>query len=155
MWTLDARKCISYFTIELHGAIPEEYRAPIGPHIFGCDICQDVCPWNSRAPETHEEDFQRSMALPPPEQLAHLTNEEFRKLFAESPIARPKLAGFLRNLAVAMGNSGKERYREPLEHLERHEDSIVAEHAKWALAELDRKSLPNRDREGAALSPAP
>ncbi len=131
-WALDARRCISYFTIELRGSVPEEHREAMGTHIFGCDICQDVCPWNARAPFTsafESEPFARSL-----EELAHLTEAEFRRMVRASPLARPKYAGFLRNVAVAMGNANAERFREPLELLARHPDQIVAEHARWALA---------------------
>jgi epoxyqueuosine reductase len=137
-WRIDARLCISYFTIELKGPIPEEYRPAMGAHVFGCDICQDVCPWNSRAPETE--------AFPPAnpplelEKCAHLSELEFALMFRGSAMARPKYAGFLRNVAVAMGNSGQEKYREPLEHLARHENATVQEHACWGLEALDRST---------------
>lgn len=133
-WAIDSRTCIAYFTIELRGPIPEQYRAAIGPHVFGCDICQDVCPWNSRAPVTDSfEDLHRA---PPLEACARLTEAEFNQMFHGSALARPKYTGFLRNVAVAMGNSGLIRFREPLERLARHPDQIVAEHAQWALEAL-------------------
>lgn len=101
-WTLDARRCISYLTIELRGPIPEELRAGVGDHVFGCDICQDVCPWNSKAPVTADPDFAGSpIAL---DALARLSPEEFRERFRESPIARAKYEGLLRNVEVAMNN---------------------------------------------------
>ena len=107
---LDSTKCISYLTIELRGPIPEDDRAGMGPHIFGCDICQDVCPWNRRAPTTDRPEFQPRNALPDLEELANLTEEEFNRRFARSPVERARYRGFLRNVAVAMGNSGNREF---------------------------------------------
>ena len=105
-WELDSRRCISYLTIELRGPIPEDLRAGIGEHVFGCDICQDVCPWNSRAPFTDDPDFAgTSISL---EALARLTPQEFRERFGHTPLARAKHAGMLRNAAVAMANRDSE-----------------------------------------------
>jgi len=134
-WTLDARRCISYFTIELRGPIPVEHRSAIGGHVFGCDICQDVCPWNSRAPVT--DSFENLHFAPDLEKCVYLSQADFYLMFRDSAMARPKISGFLRNVAVAMGNSGLERFRGPLEHLAGHEDTIVAEHARWALERLN------------------
>ncbi|HML16734.1 MAG TPA: tRNA epoxyqueuosine(34) reductase QueG [Bryobacteraceae bacterium] len=136
-WRIDARLCISYFTIELKGSIPEEHRAAMGAHVFGCDICQDVCPWNWRAPVT--DAFPPVHAPLDLEKCARLSEAEFRWMFRDSAMARPKYAGFLRNVAVAMGNSGLAKYREPLEHLSRHEDATVREHARWGLEALSRR----------------
>ncbi len=134
-WTLDARRCISYFTIELRGPIPEEHREGMGAHIFGCDICQDVCPWNSRAPLTGEPAFS-ARALPASESFVKLSREGFDRAVEGSPVARAKYSGMLRNVAVAMGNMGVERFREPLEELAASGDEMVAEHARWALRKL-------------------
>jgi len=101
-WTLDARKCISYLTIELRGPIPEDLHAGMGDHVFGCDICQDVCPWNSKAPVTTDPDFAGSPITL--DALSKLSPEEFRERFKHSPIARAKHDGLLRNVAVAMKN---------------------------------------------------
>ena len=144
-YELDARACISYFTIELRGPIPEQRRRQIGNHIFGCDICQDVCPWNGRAPITVEEAFAPRHYAPPLEKLAALTELEFREIFRHSPIRRAKYAGFLRNVAIAMGNSGLAKFGEALERLERFENAMVSEAATWALAQL-------RDGRAARLS---
>jgi len=101
-WKLDSRRCISYLTIELRGPIPEELQAGVGEQVFGCDICQDVCPWNSRAPFTDDPDFAgTTISL---EALAQLTPEEFRVRFGQTPLARAKHAGMLRNAAVALAN---------------------------------------------------
>jgi len=99
-WQIDSRLCISYLTIELRGPIPEELHAGMGDHVFGCDICQDVCPWNSRAPVTADPDFAGSPVTL--DTLAKLSPEEFRERFKESPIARAKHSGLLRNVAVAL-----------------------------------------------------
>jgi epoxyqueuosine reductase len=135
-YELDARLCIAYFTIELRGEIPEEQRSGLGRHVFGCDICQDVCPWNQRAPLTDDPAFQARNFAPPLERLATLTQEEFREAFRHSPVQRAKYAGFLRNVAIAMGNSGEGKFREPLERLSGSEDAVVAESARWALSRL-------------------
>jgi epoxyqueuosine reductase len=136
-WTLDSRRCISYFTIELRGPIPEEHRDGMGGHIFGCDICQEVCPWNSRAPVTEEPAFA-ARALPGLEHFVKLSEGEFNQTVADSPIARARHSGVLRNVAVAMGNLGLDRFRGPLEELASSPDEIVAEHAQWALKKLPR-----------------
>ena len=148
---LDSRLCISYFTIELRSAIPEARRAAIGPHVFGCDICQDVCPWNRRAAETDEEAFRPREFAPALERLAAITEPEFRDMFRHSPVSRAKYRGFLRNVAVAMGNAHLEKFRAPLTRLAASEDSLIAEHARWALNNShDRQNLPQfgRGRRG-------
>jgi epoxyqueuosine reductase len=137
-WALDARLCISYFTIELRGAVaPQEARPGIGRHVFGCDICQDVCPWNRRAPTTDEAAFAPAHFAPPLEKLAALTEDEFRALFRASPIQRARYSGFLRNVALSMGNARQEKFRAPLERLAGSEEAVVAEAARWALAHLN------------------
>lgn len=133
-WALDARRCISYFTIELRGPAPEEHRAGIGNHVFGCDICQDVCPWNRKAPVTGDPAFAPHEMAPPLEKLAGLGEAEFREMFRGTPVTRARYAGFLRNVAVAMGNSGSRKFREPLEALARHPEPLVREQAVWALS---------------------
>jgi epoxyqueuosine reductase len=102
-WTLDARRCISYLTIELRGPVPEELRAGVGGHVFGCDICQEVCPWNSRAPVSGESAFA-PREIPPLAVLARMTEEEFAKFARGTPLNRPKYAGFARNATNAMEN---------------------------------------------------
>jgi len=133
---IDSTLCISYFTIELRAAIPVEQRASIGPHVFGCDICQDVCPWNRRAPITADPAFAPREFAPPLEKLAALSEPEFRALFRGTPITRARYTGFLRNVAVAMGNSRLPQFRAPLEKLAASADPIVASHARWALTQL-------------------
>jgi epoxyqueuosine reductase len=148
-YVLDATRCISYYTIEVKGSIPEPMRPHIGRHVFGCDICQDVCPWNREVPATLIEEFQpRSIDAagqspdpltafnPPLEILAELSEERFNKVFRGSPVRRPKYRGFLRNAAVAMGNSRSAKFRPILERLAGHSDPLVSEHARWALSQV-------------------
>jgi epoxyqueuosine reductase len=137
-YTVDSRLCISYFTIEQRGAVPEEVRGGIGGHVFGCDICQDVCPWNRRAPVTGDASFAPRHFAPPLTELARLTEDEFRAMFRGTPVTRARYAGFLRNVAIAMGNRGLPQFRAPLEKLALSEDAVVAEHARWALAKCSR-----------------
>jgi epoxyqueuosine reductase len=223
---MDASRCISYFTIEVKGAIPEQFRTKIGANIFGCDICQDVCPWNgsyqpsafsyqqtpskrqqapdrrddthpatTKVPQFHpmtvatihptkeegsarqqlatgrgqratvggrrtRDDRRRathdgrlttdhgprttdaasfSLCAPPLDALASLGEEDFRRIFATSPIKRAKYGGWLRNLCVVMGNSGDERFAPWLERAALHSDPVVREHAVWALGRLRKK----------------
>jgi len=142
-YALDARLCISYFTIELRGAVPEPLRSAIGRHVFGCDICQDVCPWNRHAPASTEPAFAPTHFAPSLEKLAALSEDEFRDLFRSSAIQRARYTGFLRNVAIAMGNARREVFRAPLERLAKLPDAVVAEAAQWGLA---RFRLPARPR---------
>jgi epoxyqueuosine reductase len=134
-YELDARLCISYFTIELPSPIPLERRSAIGQHVFGCDICQDVCPWNRKAPETAAP-ADPDLFAPPLDRLAAISQTEFKQIFRETPVNRARYSGFLRNVAVAMGNSGLGKFREPLSRLAASADPLVSEHAAWALAKL-------------------
>jgi epoxyqueuosine reductase len=138
---LDARRCIAYLTIEKRGEIAPEFRDAIGHHVFGCDICQDVCPWNSKkgnAPMTSAPEFQPQPMLVHPELnwLAEMSEENFRKTFRGSPVKRTKYAGLRRNVAVAMGNSGNTALIPVLEKMSADADSVVSEHAQWALQKL-------------------
>ncbi len=139
-FVLDARRCISYLTIETKGAIPEEQREGLGRHVFGCDICQDVCPWNRRRRHSGAPRFEArpGLAAPDLEQLAGLDEDGFRELFRRSPVKRAKRRGLLRNVAVALGNSGDAAHRPILESLARDADPLVREHATWALERLGR-----------------
>jgi len=171
-YVLDATRCISYLTIELRGAIPEELRASMGRAIIGCDICQDVCPWNRKAPVTQLVAFQprqlhglrgelsegkedESLFAPELERLASLTQEEFSAIFRGSAVKRAKWRGVVRNACVALGNSGVERNSVAhkrvvalLERLAGNDDAVIAEHARWALGRLsDRGSGPRPTRD--------
>jgi epoxyqueuosine reductase len=136
-WAVDARLCISYFTIELRGAVPEPLRPGIGRHVFGCDICQDVCPWNRRAPASDERGFGPQHFAPRLAELAVISADEFREMFRGTPILRTRYTGFLRNVAIAMGNARQEKFRAPLERLAASEEVVVAEAARWGLGRLD------------------
>jgi epoxyqueuosine reductase len=105
-WTIDSRRCISYLTIELRGPIAGEFGPGMGQHVFGCDICQEVCPWNSRAPITTEPAFQ-PRAIPALESLAGMTEDQYREFARGTPLARPKYAGFMRNVSVALENGSR------------------------------------------------
>jgi epoxyqueuosine reductase len=200
-YMMDASRCIAYFNIELKGSIPAEFRSALGANVFGCDICQDVCPWNSKsenlesevrsqtvsigsspvhghqpckgygrpgAPVTSNPEFQpleieheatnqvyettslgqytgeqvssfeRAFSLfsPSLEDLASLTEEDFRRVFRRSPIQRVKYRGWLRNLCVVMGNSGDSRFVPWLERARKYPDPLVREHAAWALGRI-------------------
>jgi epoxyqueuosine reductase len=137
-YRLDSNRCISYLTIEKRGPIPQELRERMGRHVFGCDICQDVCPWNRKAPVTSAAEFQAREGLVNPalEWLAGMSAEEFAKNFRGSPIRRTKHGGLRRNAAIAMGNTGDRRFRPVLQEMTLDEDAIVAESADWALHRL-------------------
>src|SRR5215467_4405343 len=162
-YVLDARKCISYLTIELRGSIPAELREPMGNHVFGCDICQDVCPWNRRAPVSallqfepralpphHRDTAEKSpsaqsdsLFLPRLEWPLTLSETDFREIFRGSPIKRTKWRGLLRNACIAAGNSdfgpagaSHERIRDSLNRLAACGDPVVAESAQWALSRI-------------------
>lgn len=160
-YVLDARKCISYLTIELRDSIPEEFRVPMGHHVFGCDICQDVCPWNRRAPLSALHEFQprvlplekvqaetaspragETLLLPRLEWLARLSEAEFREGFHDSPVRRTKWRGLVRNACIALGNSGLRRNAvahriiQLLERLAASTEPIIAESAQWALSRI-------------------
>ena len=137
-YKLDANKCISYLTIEKRGPIAEDLRVGMGRHVFGCDICQDVCPWNRKAPTSAAPEFQPRPGLVNPalDWLAEMSAEEFRETFRGSPVRRTKRNGLRRNVAIAMGNSGNEDFLAHLEKLSADEDESVAENARWAKARL-------------------
>jgi epoxyqueuosine reductase len=162
-YVMDARRCISYLTIELRQGIPEEFREPMGGHVFGCDICQDVCPWNRRAPIAALEEFQprifsspgeekantspsaedESVLQPRLEWLAGMSEAEFRKMFRDSPIKRTKWRGLVRNACNALGNSKLRRGSKVharasvlLERLAASAEPVIAESARWALSRI-------------------
>jgi epoxyqueuosine reductase len=132
---LDSRLCISYLTIEKRGDVPPDLHSGIGPHVFGCDICQDVCPWNRRAPHTEEPEFQPTNSAPRLDDLAGLTERQFRDRFRHSPVWRAKYTGFLRNVAIALGNLASSEATAHLKRLAAHPDPTVAAAARAALAQ--------------------
>lgn len=144
-YQLDARKCIAYQTIELRGPIPVADRPGLGTHIFGCDICQDVCPWNRRSMPTSVSEFLPLETLTRDggatlERLAGLSQNEFREDFRGSPLKRPKHHGLLRNVAVALGNSGDPAALPALWKLATDEDEVIREHADWAIQQIEARN---------------
>lgn len=151
-YVMDARRCISYLTIELRGPIPEDLRAQMGNAVFGCDICQDVCPWNRKAPVTKVAEFAPresesrlgvSTFAPELEAVARLSQREFSEVFRGSPVKRAKWRVLIRNACVALGNARiaedspvRHRIVGVLERLAEGEDDMIAEHARWALARV-------------------
>ena len=137
-YVLDSRRCISYLTIELRGPIPEDLRDGVGHHLFGCDICQDVCPWNRRAPVTREPAFQAREGLfwPNLEDLLELDDDGWRDLVRGTAIKRARIRGLIRNLMVVVGNSGVTRLADKLVRFLSHPDPDVRTHAGWAWAKL-------------------
>ncbi|HEV8472652.1 MAG TPA: tRNA epoxyqueuosine(34) reductase QueG [Methylomirabilota bacterium] len=103
-YALDARRCIAYLTIEHRGAIAEEFHAPIGDWLFGCDICQDVCPWNRHAPATRDAALAPGTPPPPPETLVAMTEADFQAHFRGSPLKRARREGLARNAAIVLAN---------------------------------------------------
>jgi epoxyqueuosine reductase len=138
---LDARRCISYLTIENKGAIPLEFRRAIGDRIYGCDQCLEVCPWNRFAKKSQEITFQARADIFSKHlrDFLEMDDEAFRHVFAKSPIKRIKRARFLRNVCVALGNTGSRNDLPALELAANDSDLLIAEHAQWAIKEiLDR-----------------
>ena len=135
---MDASRCISYLTIEKKGTIPEELRKPIGRQVFGCDICQDVCPWNRRAPIAVKEGMEPRPELVNPalDWLASLDASGFRRAFAGSPLERTRRKRLHRNVAIAMGNSGDRSYLPQLEAWSAGDDEVLAESARWAISQI-------------------
>ena len=140
-WMVDATRCLSYLTIELRAPIPESQRDALGTHVFGCDICQDVCPWNAQAACSDDPSWQPRGSLTAPRlvDLWNRSDAELGEIVRGSPLTRPRLHGLRRNLAVALGNSGTSEAAEALDH-EKDDDSvqnpIVAEHVRWAKEKL-------------------
>jgi epoxyqueuosine reductase len=137
-YVLDATRCISYLTIEVKGAIPESRREDVGRHVFGCDICQDVCPWNRKRRHEGVAAFEPRPGLLAPDlgDLADLDAAAFSARFKRSPLKRARRRGLLRNVAVAIGNAADPSRRPILERLAGDEDPVVREHALWALERL-------------------
>ena len=144
---MDASRCIAYLTIEKKGTIAEELREAMGRQVFGCDICQDVCPWNRKAPVAAREGMlgRREMVNPALEWLAGMDAAEFRRWFKGSPLERTRKKRLHRNVAIAMGNSGEERFVPQLEAWSAGEDEVLAESARWALGRIRRAEEDGED----------
>ncbi len=142
---MDASRCIAYLTIEKKGLISEELRPAMGRQVFGCDICQDVCPWNSRpkvrtgsAGPARGMETRQELINPPLEMLAAMDNGSFKRWFKGSPLERTGRKRLQRNVAIAMGNSGQQEFRPQLAVWATGDDAVLAEAARWALEMLDR-----------------
>jgi epoxyqueuosine reductase len=143
---LDARRCISYLTIEHKSSIPLEFRPLIGDRIFGCDDCLDACPWNRFAKGSRESAFaaRRSTVGMALRDYLKLSDEEFRLLFRNSPINRIKRRGFLRNVCVALGNVGDLNDLPALERAAVDPEPLIAEHAGWAIERIRERHRDSR-----------
>ncbi len=137
-YQMDASRCIAYLTIEKRGSIPEELRGGMGRQVFGCDICQDVCPWNRKAPIAADAGMEPRPELVNPSLtwLGQMSEAEFGRAFYGSPVKRAQYAGLRRNVAIAMGNSGEQGFVPQLEAWAAGEDAVLAESARWALDRL-------------------
>ena len=142
-YQLDARLCISYLTIELKGSIPVELRPLVGNHVFGCDDCLEVCPWNRFAQQSHVRQFQRRET---PSLTEYLSWDEpkFREFFLGTPIFRIKRRGFLRNVCVVLGNIGDETALSALTRAFNDAEPLVREHAAWAVEQIATPAQDNR-----------
>lgn len=151
-YVLDSRKCISYTTIELRGEIPESERAGIGHHLYGCDICQDVCPWNRRAPMSLNGEFQPRNGLfwPEIEELLSRDEASWKAMIRGSAMRRAKVKGLLRNLMIVAGNSGVGKFSAMLAKFLEHPDDVVRSHAKWSIDRLESQDLPSWQRTDEA-----
>jgi epoxyqueuosine reductase len=139
---LDARKCISYLTIELRGPVPEELRQGVGDWIFGCDVCQEVCPWNRKAPAgAHWEERADLVSLDPIELLG-MSPEEFRRRFRGTALTRAKRRGVLRNAAIVLGNRGDSAALPVLRRAVGDEEEVVREAARWAIERIEQCNRP-------------
>jgi epoxyqueuosine reductase len=154
-YVLDARRCISYLTIELKGWMPRHLRPLIGNHIFGCDICQEVCPYNVKAPPSSEPAYQPRIGLHAPQliPLLGIDEETFRRRFRGSPILRAKRRGFLRNVAVALGNIKNREAIPALIHALDDVEALVRGHAAWALGQIGSRAASAALQKQLAIEP--
>jgi epoxyqueuosine reductase len=141
--TIDARRCISYLTIELKEEISPQLRDKVGNWVFGCDICQMVCPWNRFAGEGDPAFGENTPARSLEEEVS-ISSQEFNRRFKGSPVRRAKRRGYLRNVAVALGNTGNLRVLPVLQNANNDEEELVREHARWAIEKINRKAQAAR-----------
>jgi epoxyqueuosine reductase len=139
--TLDARRCISYLTIENKAEIPEDLRPKMGNRVFGCDVCQTVCPWNRFATEDYLPELAARSGIPEPDPDLDLgmTADDFNQKFKDSPIKRTKRRGYLRNLAVAAGNLENPESIPALEKACLEDEPLIRQHAAWAINQIQKK----------------
>jgi epoxyqueuosine reductase len=150
---MDASRCIAYLTIEKKGAIPEDLREPMGRQVFGCDICQDVCPWNRKAPISIRPGLAHRSELVNPELgwLAQMDAKSFKKNFKGSPLERTKQKRIHRNTAIAMGNTADPSFVPQLALWQADDDPVLSEAAQWAMDRIGALSVSSRkDSESSA-----
>jgi epoxyqueuosine reductase len=154
---LDARRCISYLTIELKGSIPLEFRPLVGDRIYGCDDCLDACPWNRFAQISHESAFaaRPAVARMRLRDFLALDDEQFRTIFHGSPIRRIKRRGFLRNVCVALGNVGTKTDLPALMIATRDKEPLIVEHARWAIEQIETRLGPKAEAGNKTTFPSP
>ncbi len=143
-YVIDSSRCISYLTIENKNEISYEYREAVGNNVFGCDICQDVCPWNGKAPATKNDQFlpRKQLYQPDLEYLLGLDQKTFSEIFRNSPVKRTKRKGLIRNTLVAIGNTQDSKYTDILQDFIKDDDPLIRRHAVWALWKIQgRKCL--------------
>jgi epoxyqueuosine reductase len=138
--TIDCQRCLSYLTIENKNEIPPDLRPQLGNQVFGCDICQQVCPWNRFANQEHDPAFNARPGLPNPDLIAELAlgPKEFNRKFKDSPVLRSKRRGYLRNVAVVLGNSGDPAALPALERAFHDKEPLIREHAGWSLEQIQK-----------------
>jgi epoxyqueuosine reductase len=136
---LDARKCISYLTIEHKGEVPPELRAGLGDWVFGCDVCQEVCPWNRKAPAGTEPALQARPELESldPIEVLGLSEEEFRRRFRGTALVRTRRRGLLRNAALVLGNTADATALPALHRASRDAEPLIREAACWAIEQIE------------------
>ncbi len=140
-YQLDARRCISYLTIELRGPIPDELRPGLGDWIFGCDVCQEVCPWNRKSQPCDEPTLAPTQAGLTADliEILGLSEDEFRRRYRRTPLWRPRRRGLLRNAALALGNLGDPRALPALERACADPEPLVRDAARWAIARIQER----------------
>lgn len=145
---MDAARCIAYLTIEKRGDLPEELRPLMGRQVFGCDICQDVCPWNRRAPIAADAELapREELVNPALDWLAAMDEASWERRFNGSPVRRSQYLGFRRNVAIAMGNSGRAEFLPELEAWSGDADPVIADAARWAAQRLTPADSADEDR---------
>jgi epoxyqueuosine reductase len=150
---LDSRRCVSYLTIELRGPIAPELREGVGAWLFGCDVCQEVCPWNHKAPPGTEPALQPRHELEAidPVELLGLSEEEFRRRFRDTALWRAKRCGLLRNAAIVLGNRGDPAALPALRQALDDTDPVVREAAEWAISQIG--AIPGRAPRDASVGP--
>jgi epoxyqueuosine reductase len=136
---LDARKCISYLTIELRGPVPEELRPAVGDWIFGCDVCQEVCPWNRKAPAGAHWEGRADLVSLDPIALLAMSPEEFRQRFRGTALTRAKRRGLLRNASIVLGNRGDPAALPALRCALEDVEQVVREAARWAIERIEQR----------------